>query len=165
MSDLSITPLSNAYDKRGFVYVLAMLTPMGEIFKIGKARNVASRLILFEPALPYETVLMFVIRAADALELESALHLWYAKYRLSGEWFALPDNALFELYDLASPEDPEISEWERQGLELLPVMRFRDRQETINIRRMNPFRPTLQNLGLRQGVERFRPLREREQVA
>jgi hypothetical protein len=85
----------------GFVYVLAMLAPVEPVFKIGRTSGVEARVRQITSVLPYDTVLLFVMWAKDAVAQEAYLHHYFGEYRLRGEWFELPESALIELYELA----------------------------------------------------------------
>jgi hypothetical protein len=86
----------------GFVYVLAMVPPEGSpVFKIGMASHPDSRVNQLQAVMPFENFLVLVLWAKDALGQEAYLHRYFAEYRLRGEWFRLPDEALIELHGLA----------------------------------------------------------------
>lgn len=114
-----IEPRSSG-DKRGFVYVHAMLIPSEPVFKIGKAICVNARLQSMT-SLPYPEVTVFAIWFQDALAQEAYIHRHFAEYRLRGEWFALPDDALLELHELAERMRPKTPEWLRDQLVALPM--------------------------------------------
>lgn len=71
--------------------VYAIEGPMGHV-KIGTTMNLPARVKELQTGSP---VPLRVLAACPGdIRLESALHAKYARYRLSGEWFALPQDEL-----------------------------------------------------------------------
>lgn len=73
--------------------------------KIGASRNPESRLRSLG-CVPMQVELLHVIRSEDAFALERHLHHRFVQYRVSGEWFNLPDEVLRELLAAESMEAP-----------------------------------------------------------
>jgi hypothetical protein len=75
----------------GYVY----LVHGGGHFKIGKTRNLPSRMQYFGLHLPFPVSLFHVIPAYDYTWAEQVLHNMFSLYRVNGEWFDLDDQAMF----------------------------------------------------------------------
>lgn len=73
-----------------FVYFVATKGCKPKMLKIGKARNVDSRLAELQCACPFDLELRGTLRCAgekNALVVEEALHHAFRDYRRRGEWF------------------------------------------------------------------------------
>jgi len=69
----------------GWVYLLE-----GEqTYKIGRTKNLSSRLAQISPKLPFEIRLLGALKTADCVELEQELHKRFSGCRTNGEWFGL----------------------------------------------------------------------------
>jgi hypothetical protein len=84
----------------GYIYILE--SRYG--YKIGKTKDLPTRMHFFGVKLPFETGLVHAILSSNITRAESALHSAYADRRIDGEWFALSDNDLSELCDMSSLE-------------------------------------------------------------
>jgi hypothetical protein len=73
-------------DREGYVYVFG---PLNGYYKIGRARNVATRLQFVRPKLPVDVELVLAIRAPNMVRLETVLHQFFVAKRGRGEWFKL----------------------------------------------------------------------------
>lgn len=74
-----------------FVYFISD----GQFVKIGKAKNVKSRLSSIQVSSPRECKILALIPCADeasALKAEQILHSRFSEYRMSGEWFNIYDG-------------------------------------------------------------------------
>lgn len=78
-----------------YVYVVQGID--GGPIKIGRTRDVASRVSSLQTACPFELRVLHFIEHENAAFLESALHQRFAAARLHGEWF--------------DPEEPAVAEW------------------------------------------------------
>lgn len=85
---------------KGYVY---LIRPVGKnVYKIGSTNNLERRLKRYnnkKQSVIYEFVDYFF--SNDCVALEERLHSYYSKYILSGEWFALPDNEIFNFQSIA----------------------------------------------------------------
>lgn len=75
--------------KPGFVY---LLKADNGLYKIGKAKEIDSRLTQIKPALPYELELVVYYQTADMTYSELHWHEHFADKRKNGEWFALTET-------------------------------------------------------------------------
>ena len=73
---------------KGFVYIIKC----EQWYKIGKAKNVNSRLSGLQTGNPFPLELIHVIPCKDYNKAESYLHNIFANRRGLGEWFELNDN-------------------------------------------------------------------------
>ena len=78
----------------GFVY---LVKPTGKnVYKIGYTNNPERRLKRYNNSkqlVRYEFLELFP--CVDYQLLESRLHFFYQHHKLSGEWFAIPDDIIF----------------------------------------------------------------------
>ena len=72
--------------KEGFVYLLKSGT--GE-YKIGRTRDVPTRVNTLKIQLPFRIELVHSIRVSDYVKAEQYLHQKFSSVRLNGEWFNL----------------------------------------------------------------------------
>ena len=77
----------------GWVYVIQQLDA-GPV-KIGRARSLPQRLGDLQSANPYKLTVRAEFKGPMAVE--QMLHSHFARYRLHGEWFLIPDEELTEL--------------------------------------------------------------------
>lgn len=77
----------NVTYKEGIEFVYLLKSKYG--YKIGRSKNVHSRLRLFNVKLPFEFEVMGVIPTYDSILLEKKFHAHFLDKRLNGEWFAL----------------------------------------------------------------------------
>lgn len=82
----------------GYLYVIKC----NEYFKIGIAANPRKRLQELQIANPYELELVKMINSDDPRFTESSLHGKYCEFRIRGEWFKLPEQAVTELVNMVS---------------------------------------------------------------
>lgn len=73
----------------GFVY---FLTADNGLTKIGRTKNLDSRIHHFTTKLPYELEETLILKTDDAPLLESEIHGLFADKRIRGEWFDLNDK-------------------------------------------------------------------------
>lgn len=62
------------------------------MYKIGVASNLKARLAALACGVPYNPVIVCVVRSKDAVGLEKALHAKFNSQRINREWFRLDDN-------------------------------------------------------------------------
>jgi hypothetical protein len=67
-------------------------------WKIGKSKSPKKRYSLFAVKLPFKIHLRLVLKVVDYHELEKKLHCKYRELRLNGEWFALNESHVHEMY-------------------------------------------------------------------
>lgn len=84
-------PKSGA-SRPGYVYFL-QAEGTGRV-KIGRAESTTVRFDTLRTASPFPLTLLRSVKTADAPGLETSLHRRFAAYRVHGEWFALPIEAL-----------------------------------------------------------------------
>ena len=118
-------------DETAFVYVIAMLTPFMPVFKIGMSRDVNTRVAQIESILPYPCLLMFVLWAKDASALELSLHQCFAEYRVSGEWFELPEDCLVALDRVADAMVGETPTWALKHLRTTRPEEWHEQREKV----------------------------------
>ena len=98
--------MNKPFLKRRFCYLLCdMVRPLGATgllrVKIGITDNPVQRLKSFKHANPdYDFLHCWYCRSWAAL-LEKTLHKKFAKHRIGGEWFDLPEDVLWELMFLS----------------------------------------------------------------
>ena len=80
-------------ERNGYVYILKS----GPYYKIGRTKNILSRFPQIHLHLPFETRLVCIFYSEDMFKTEKALHQWYSKCRVNGEWFILPESEVYEL--------------------------------------------------------------------
>lgn len=81
------------YAPAGYVYLLKA----GPWTKIGKTRDLESRIGRLAIQLPFPVELAHAIECAAPDYVEKVLHSWFSRYRLNGEWFELPDEVVLAL--------------------------------------------------------------------
>jgi len=74
--------------KNGYIYLLGCDEGY---YKIGRAKNVSSRLARFEVIFPFDFSLIHSFEADDYYAAETELHHDFAEQRANGEWFILSD--------------------------------------------------------------------------
>lgn len=79
----------------GYVYLLH--APEVQCYKIGRSKEIKSRVALLNIQLPFDVQLVHKIECADYISAEKALHLRFADKHLRGEWFALTDEDVAEI--------------------------------------------------------------------
>ena len=80
----------------GYVY----LFKIHDWYKIGKAKNVTSRLNGCQTGSPYEIEVIHTIPCADYNKSESSLHAKYDEVRGVGEWFKLTGEQVTEITNI-----------------------------------------------------------------
>lgn len=93
--------------KSGFVY-LAM-THNGWC-KIGMSKQPYRRMSSLQTGTPLEVKLIHRVFTFDMVELEKALHEYYAAYWMRGEWFDLPDECIREFPTIANTLDAKLEQ-------------------------------------------------------
>ena len=83
-----IRPTKAPKSSKGFVYLIKC----NEWYKIGKAKNVNSRLSGLQTGSPYLLELLHAIHCKDYTRAESYLHNVFADRRGLGEWFELTES-------------------------------------------------------------------------
>jgi hypothetical protein len=74
----------------GFVYLFRL----GEFFKIGIAKDVQKRLSGIRVNTPHSIELIKSWRCRNPLTLEKRMHARFKQYKVQGEWFRLPGDAV-----------------------------------------------------------------------
>ena len=94
----------NPIDRSGFVYLagpveLEAVKTTALRVKIGRTANPPKRLesLRRDSPVPVEFKCLFFVR--DCCRLETILHRRYSSHRLHGEWFDLPFDEVWDLYD------------------------------------------------------------------
>lgn len=77
----------------GFVYIIKDIS-LTQCYKIGHTNNPSRRVYDFAVQLPFEVMVVLLIKVNDPLELEKTLHHTFANKRTHGEWFQLTDTEL-----------------------------------------------------------------------
>lgn len=77
----------------GFVYIIKDIT-LTQCYKIGHTANPNRRVYDFGIALPFEIMVVMLIKVNDPLDLETTLHHTFAHKRTNDEWFKLTDVEL-----------------------------------------------------------------------
>lgn len=80
--------------KPGYVYLMRAASG---IYKIGWSATPEVRVKAIASAMLQPVTLECAIASIDAPSLERAMHLYYAPYRVQGEWFALSDKHVAEI--------------------------------------------------------------------
>jgi len=91
-----INPTIEEFRKRyqpGYVYILAIRGIPG-VYKIGESTNVNRRIKELTAGRRYELDAVLIVDAKDKYSLEQIAHTMCEEYRVSGEWFALPEGAI-----------------------------------------------------------------------
>lgn len=90
--------LAKPVRRRGLVYLIhALDTPR---YKIGKTTVIDIRAETLNRQSPYPVEIVALIPSEDITTDEGALHQRYAAYRVHGEWFELPPEAVEEIKDM-----------------------------------------------------------------
>ena len=89
--------------EKGWVY---LCKPEGKnVYKIGETINLQRRFAEKQKKIDYKLILVACIEVERELlySVEYRLHETFKRYRLAGEWFALPDSIQIEFLDYAKP--------------------------------------------------------------
>jgi hypothetical protein len=86
--------LESVIPEQGFVYLMFD----GELWKIGKALNIASRKKQLERQLDKPLELLHSIQSNDYSRAEAEMHHRYKHCRIRGEWFDLRANERANIY-------------------------------------------------------------------
>jgi len=70
-----------------------------DLYKIGKAVDVGRRVAGLQTSCPYKLLVLAVVEGIG----EKNLHARYKQFRQHGEWFCLPDSAVAEILEMATP--------------------------------------------------------------
>lgn len=84
----NVMPTKPRVKQPGHVYLMRAMTDP-TLFKIGRTRDLPSRMRTFGLKLPFAVELFHSIEAEDTIEAESYLHNKYDAKRTNGEWFSL----------------------------------------------------------------------------
>jgi hypothetical protein len=90
-------PRSEPVAQPGYIYLVGG----NNVYKIGKSRDVPSRLRTFLQ-LPFRTQLIHSIPTDDMVWAEAYLHQTFAHCRMNGEWFDLTSTEVAWICDLES---------------------------------------------------------------
>lgn len=85
--------ITSAIKIDGYVYLLES----GGVYKIGRAKVVDNRIKQIQPKLPHPVELLHTIPCENMAHAEASLHAKYKDFRLNGEWFNLPAQAVAEI--------------------------------------------------------------------
>ena len=61
-------------------------------YKIGRSKNPFSRIKHFDTIMPVGIKIVAMVPSDDYVELERRWHMVFDKYRVTGEWFDLPED-------------------------------------------------------------------------
>ena len=86
--------------EQGFVYLMFD----GELWKIGKALNIASRKKQLERQVGKQLELLHSIKSDDYSRAEAEMHFRYKDCRIRGEWFDLKPQELEAIYTIKTLE-------------------------------------------------------------
>lgn len=81
----------------GVVYIIHAVDTY--FYKIGRSVAAKTRLDVFQTASPFKLELHREIPTDDTVALERAWHQRYASYRIQGEWFRIPPEVAWTLYE------------------------------------------------------------------
>lgn len=87
-----IEALPGVHKRAGYVYV--MHAESTNRIKIGRTHDVEARLVDMQTHCPFPVHVLYAVYCEDAPALESLLHGAMDHYRVNGEWFAMPDDAV-----------------------------------------------------------------------
>lgn len=82
----------------GYVYLLKADTGH---YKIGRTKNPKDRIKTFSVKLPFRVEYDCLIKSDEYITLEAELHATFADKRIEGEWFALTDDDVAYIRELA----------------------------------------------------------------
>lgn len=102
----SSTSKSQVSKKPGFIYLVRADT--GE-YKIGYSGNVEQRVKAFSVQPPFEYELVHTIPVDDMIRAEALVHERFAHKRIRGEWFALNEEEVEQIVQLASFKNDQFS--------------------------------------------------------
>ena len=83
------TPPKNVF---GYVYLVKEVN--GRHYKIGRTKNIKSRIKTFGVTLPFRIKLEHEIKCDDYHKAEELLHSQFDEFRVDGEWFKLNPSAV-----------------------------------------------------------------------
>ena len=87
--------MSRSKESEGYVYFIK--EHFSGTVKIGKSKELKTRLEHFGVKLPFDWDVLKTIKSADYSLTETLLHRKYADKRVNGEWFALSDANIDEI--------------------------------------------------------------------
>lgn len=104
-----------------FVYFIQDGKGNGGAIKIGKAKNVQSRLDALQIGNPRKLSIMATIKCKsckEAEKLEKELHKKFKYYRIRGEWFSgnIKLHSIQESFDIDPPEEITLTKLERESI-------------------------------------------------
>jgi Meiotically up-regulated gene 113 len=82
-------PVSDGVEVLRYVY---LMRADNGVYKVGRSRRVETRAHEVSASLPYDVELIHEYRTSIYFELEKALHDHFARWRVRGEWFKLPED-------------------------------------------------------------------------
>ena len=82
----------------GHIYLVREVN--GIHHKIGRAKDIDSRLSVFSVKLPFKVDLAFSFMSGDYKSAEAILHEHFASYRVDGEWFNLSEDHIEQIKDM-----------------------------------------------------------------
>lgn len=74
----------------GYVYIIKDIELTGQS-KIGHTSTPGRRIYEFGVQLPFQTMVVMLVRSDNCLRLESLLHSIFSDKRTNGEWFTLTE--------------------------------------------------------------------------
>lgn len=77
----------------GYVYIVKDIS-LTQCYKIGHTNNPSRRVYEFAVQLPFQVMVVMLIKVNNPLEFETMLHREFAYKRTNGEWFKLTDAEL-----------------------------------------------------------------------
>lgn len=83
----------------GWIYFFTDIGQVAPVVKIGRAKNLKSRLAAHRTAAPFGLITFCAFRVRDAVEAEHYLHTRYAHVRVrnNGEWFYITPAIAIEM--------------------------------------------------------------------
>lgn len=99
-----LTLEESSKDKAGYVYVLRA---DNGYYKVGRTKNLDSRMYQLEVALPYDLELVCAIEVKDYITTEKALHDLFtdAGKHIKGEWFELGETDIEYIKSIGEQDD------------------------------------------------------------
>lgn len=79
-----------------YIYFIMAKNGDNNLFKIGRTKNIKDRLEKLSTGCPFPLEVCDKIRCHDTEWLEQMIHKKLEPYRLSGEWFRIPENHMLE---------------------------------------------------------------------
>lgn len=83
----------------GYVYVIRA---DNGLVKIGKSRDAKRRISKLNQIMPYDLEIIYTFRHDQYSDLEAFLHLYFAEFRVRGEWFSLDADQIALIPDVVN---------------------------------------------------------------